>query len=223
MARKAELSPSFIERAAKEKLGENLDAKKAMALAKLVCNPDERRLVAKVLINNFIAADNPILKQALLDQFSKEREISNDEIERALEEDEVFITYILCAAENGATAAKIKTVLGDAGDIGLTKLESLGIVEKRQNSYFVIEGKSFSQFETIKKQIGILSRMYKPSNVGKGKNYVHIMSDTLNDEGIKAWQEEHKRHQQKLRELKNEFQGDIDVFSVGFMDTLLPN
>ena len=223
MARKAGLSPSFVERAAKGKLGESLDAKKTMSLANLICTPEESRLVAEVLVSSLMTADNCVLQQALVEQFSKERERSNDEIERALEEDEVFITYVLCSGRNGASIEKLKMVLGDAGNIGLKKLQELGIIECKDDRFYIKDGKSFKQFETIKKQLGILARMYKPSNVGKEKNYVHIMSDGLTQEGVIAWQAEHRKHQEKLRELKNKYQGEIDVFSVGFMDTFLPN
>jgi hypothetical protein len=223
MSRKTGLSPSYIERAAKGKLGGQLDPKKTMSLVGLVCGPEETRLIANILVSGFISDDNKILKQALLDQFSREQNIGNKEIERALEEDEVFIAYALCANSDGATVDKIKMVLGDAGKIGLKKLERLDLVHEENGRYVASPGKSFNQFETIKKQLAILSRLYKPSNVGKEKNYVHIMTDGLNEEGLKGWQEEHKRHQEKLREIKNQCKGNIDVFSVGFMDTFLPD
>ena len=223
MARKTGLSPSYIERAAKGKLADHLDAKKTMSLAQLVCQPEESRQIADVLVNDFIDESNLFLKAALVDQVEKQRANSNDEIGRALSEDEVFIAYALCSGPQGADNLKIRKVLGDAGIIGVKKLEKLNLVYEKDGRYFSKPGNSFNQFETIKKQLSILSRMYKPSNVGKEKNYVHIMTDGLNDEGIKKWQMEHRRHQSKLREIKNEFQGEIDVFSVGFMDTFLPN
>ena len=81
MSRKTGLSPSYIERAAKGKLGDQLDAKKTMSLVGLICGPEETRLIARILVNGFINDSNQILKQALLEQFSKERNIENKEVE----------------------------------------------------------------------------------------------------------------------------------------------
>ncbi len=221
---KSGVSPSFVERAAKNKLGEPLDIKKVMQLADYVCSINDRKILANYFVSGFFANNSLILKEALLKQFEEHKlQESEETIDKVLQEEEVFIAYALSASSLGTTEEKVRRVMGEAGVLGLRKLLDLGVVSFKDDKYSAVEGQAIYKYETIKRQLGILARLYKPSNVGKKRNYVHIMTEGLNEDGVSAWQEEHKKHQNQLRKIKNDFKGPIDVFSVGFMDVFLPD
>ena len=101
---KTSLSPSFVERAAKNKLGEKLDASKIMALSGLVCERQESRHIANYFAKNLLDKDNSILKDAIYAKFVIEsnRSIST-ELEQALQEEETYIPYALAANKKGTT------------------------------------------------------------------------------------------------------------------------
>ena len=78
-------------------------------------------------------------------------------------------------------------------------------------------------FEVLKKQIKILAGEYKPDNVAN--NYIYYKMETLNKKGMKELYKIHKETHRKVQNLmeKEEYKGNIPIFSVGFFDMFFIN
>ena len=217
---KTKLSPSFIERAAKNKLGEKLDPSKIISLSTLVCGPDDNKRVANYFALKILDKDNSILKDAIYAKFVVEsnRNISS-ELEKYLQEEDTYIPYALSANENGTTLEEVRAVLGEIGIRGLDILLDKGLIKEKEGSYHAVKKDFSTSFETLKKQIPILGRLYKPSNVGKERNYAHITTEGFSREGLRKLQQAHREHLENIKIIIEENPGDINAFTVSFMDT----
>ena len=220
IATKTNLSKSFIERAANNKLGNVLDGTKLIALSKVVCEEDQVRDVAEFFASEFVSSQDSIMKDAIYAQFVRENErFVSQEFEKIFVEEDSYIAYCLCCNDEGATKDHIQKVLGDKGLIALGRLEARGMVLKEEDKYKALKDNFSYTFDYLPKFFKILAGQYKPSNVGKERNYAHVMTQNLSRNGIKQWQAEHRRHHEALRKIKEENPGSIDAFTVGFMDT----
>ena len=218
-ANKSDTSNSYIERAIKNQLGDVLDSKKILAVAKMVCAPEETQEIAQYFAGKLLE-ESSILKDAIYAKFIKENErFVSSEFEKIFLEDDSYITYCLCCNGKGASEAHISKVLGEKGLVALDKLRSRGLVLAEGENFKAIQTKFSYSFEYISKFISLLAKFYQPNNVGKKRNYAHVVTHNLSRNGVKLWQAEHRRHHDELRKIRDAHTGDIDVFSVGFMDT----
>lgn len=217
---KTGLSPSFIERASKNKLGEKLDASKILPLSELVCSYEDQKKIASHFAKQILSEDSSILKDAIYTKFviQNNRAFSVD-VEKFLEVEETYIPYLLSANQFGTTEKKVREVLGEIGVHGLKTLEQKGLIKKIEDTFYSLKKDFSNTFETLKKQIPILARLYRPSHVGKNRNYIHIITESLTPEGIKEWQIAHREHYERLNAIKDKYKGKNDAFSVAFMDT----
>ena len=217
---KTKLSPSYIERAAKNRLGEKLDPAKIISLSTLVCAKEDNKSIANYFAFQILNKDNSILKDAIYAKFvvESQRQIPSD-LEKFLQEEDSYIPYALSAHQNGTTVEQVKQVLGEIGVAGLNRLVDKGLITKKGATYHASQKDFSTSFETLKKQIPILARLYKPSHVGKERNYAHIITEGLSREGIKKWQKAHREHLENLKEIFESNPGKYNSFSVAFMDT----
>lgn len=216
---RTEVNPKFVERAMKNQLGADIDSKKVLDLAKLVCDPKETQDIAEFFAGRLLG-ESSILKDAIYAKFVRENErFVSTEFEKILINDDSYITYCLCSNDKGATEDHILNIQGGKGIVALEKLRSKGMVEYINGAYSSVK-KNFSySFDYISKFISLLSKFYQPNNVGKERNYAYVITENLSRDGIKEWQAEFRRHHEALRTIRDNHKGEIDVFSVGFMDT----
>jgi hypothetical protein len=216
---KSNNSTSFVERAAKNKLGVPLDPKKVLPLANLVCDEPQTRQVAKFFADNLVEQSD-ILKDALYAKFVQENDrYVSQELERLFQNKNDYIAYVLSSKELGVSEEEVLTIGGSSLVNSLKNLTNKGFIQKINNNYKSIKSSFSYSFVTMKRLINHLSEYYNPNNVGKERNYVHVVTTSLTKEGIKELQEEHRRHHNKIREIKMKHKGNISTFSVGFMDT----
>lgn len=211
-------STSFVERAAKNRLGIPLDPKKVLPLAKLVCYEPETRKVAKFFASSVIDQSD-ILKDALYAKFVEDNETKlSEELETKLLEDENFLAYALSCAKNGTTESRVRNIGGNQAVNSLIDLTNRGYIQHINNNYRATKNIFSYSFKTMKKIVGDLIRFYKPDNVGKGRNFIHVVTYDLNKEGLLKLQEEHRRHYENILKIRNDYHGNITTFTCGFMD-----
>lgn len=217
---RTEVNPKFVERAMKNQLGADIDSKKVLDLAKLVCDPKETQDIAEFFAGRLLG-ESSILKDAIFAKLLRDSGLidASEDIDEALKTENAYVVYCLCANSNGATENEIRSILGGTGIDALNTLLLKGIIHLKEGFYKTRSENYTYSFEHFQRVFQVLSRFYKPQNVGKERNYAHVVTSTLNRDGIKKWQAEHKRHHDALREIRDSHQGEIDVFSVGFMDT----
>lgn len=217
---KSNNSTSFVERAAKNRLGVPLDPKKVLPLANLVCDKPRTREVAKFFADHLIDQSD-ILKDAIYAKFVQENDsLISDSLEEELSYGDNYIAYSLCCTENGVTEDEIIEAAGGSVLEATKHLTKKGYITLNQNRYFAIK-KNFSlkSFSNLKSVLPTLTNHYKPSNVGKERNYIHTVTSGLNREGVKKLQEAHRKHHEEVRNIMKEYEGDISVFSIGIADT----
>jgi len=218
-ANKSDTSNSYIERAIKNQLGDVLDSKKILAVAKMVCAPEETQEIAQYFAGKLLE-ESSILKDAIFARFVKEKELYvSKELEEILKDEDAYVVYCMCAKNSGTSVDSIRSILGEKGVNALNLLVSKGIVKLQDNGYRSKNDNFSYSFEFMSRIVQILGRFYKPQNVGKERNYVHVLTHALSRDGVKLWQAEHRRHHEELRKIRDSHSGDIDVFSVGFMDS----
>ena len=152
---------------------------------------------------------------------SKTGEFIGEELENLLSKKHLFITYALTLSAHGVTEEEILYCLGHEGSKALEILIKRNFVIKRDdNKYKATEMDKgiVLSFEVLKKHIKILAEEYKPDNIAN--NYIYYKMETLNKKGMKELYEIHKETHRKVQKLmeKEEYKGNIPIFSVGFFD-----
>lgn len=144
------------------------------------------------------------------------------EVEEILNDPDLFVAHLLCQSQNGITKGVLVGVLGTNGLEAVDKLIGHGLVERRNDRYFSTKvGHVVRSFDHIKRHLSTYAKFYKPSHVGRDRNYVHSHTDFLTKEAIAKLQEAHREFSSKVIDILDDKrnQGDLPVFSVGFMDT----
>ena len=89
--------------------------------------------------------------------------------------------------------AQLLKVLGDTGPKAMRTLLDQGLVIQKDDRYFLkSEGTLVRSFGSIKHHLNTYARFYKTEHVGKERNYVHSLTNGLNQEGIRKAREAHK-------------------------------
>ncbi len=147
----------------------------------------------------------------------------DSELERILNDRDVFVVYLLASLKEGTTLNQIKTVLGSKGEQALSTLKKHNLIEntKEQNLRVIKNGILVRSFESVKHHLSTYAAFYKPSHVGRKRNYAYSLSDGLNLDGLRKMQEIQKQCHEAMREVfrDEKYKGDIPSFSVGFCDT----
>lgn len=155
----------------------------------------------------------------------KDQLLPDDEMERLLDDRDIFIAYLLANANSGVTKERLILVLGNPGLDAIDALVKRDIVSFNGEKYFVKSNTIITRsFESIKRHISTYARFYRTAHVGKGVNYVHSLSEGLNIDGVRKKQDAHRRFHQEIQEIYRDKRnhGDIPSFSVAFCDTLTP-
>lgn len=171
----------------------------------------------------FIPKMRKFIKNTVADVNSESEtsEYVGDELENLLENEHLFITYALAISCRGVTEDEIIYCIGHTGQKALLTLVNKGFVKKAEDNRYratnVNKGIVLS-FEILKKHVLVLAEKYKPNNFGN--NYVYYKTETLNKAGFKELQKIYKEAHRKVQRLmeKEEYQGNIPTFAVGFCD-----
>ena len=145
------------------------------------------------------------------------------ELENLLSKKHLFIAYALALSAHGVTDEEILYCLSHEGIKALDILIKRNfIIKKDDNRYKTTETDKgiILSFEVLKKHIKILAEEYKSDNIAN--NYIYYKMETLNKKGVKELCEIHRETHRKVQKLmeKEEYKGDMPVFSVGFFDML---
>ena len=145
------------------------------------------------------------------------------ELENLLSKKNLFITYALALSTHGVTEEEILYCIGNEGKKALKVLMRKSFIAKGDGDRYRATGTDkgiILSFEILKKHIQVLVEKYKPDNVAN--NYIYYKMETLNKKGLKELYEIHKETHRKVQELmeKEEYKGDIPIFSVGFFDMI---
>jgi hypothetical protein len=148
--------------------------------------------------------------------------LNNKEIESLLQDQDIFVTYLLASCECGTTKNQISNILGKSGLTSIEKLLSNNLIKDEDGRISVMtDGILVRSFESIKAHLSTYARFYKPNHVGQKRNYVHSLSSGLNRKGIEKGQELHREFHEKMQALYRDenYKGEIPMFSVGFCDS----
>ncbi|GAB4421607.1 MAG: hypothetical protein OHK0056_32500 [Bacteriovoracaceae bacterium] len=217
---RTEVNPKFVERAMKNQLGSDIDSKKVLDLAKLVCDPKETQDIAEFFAGRLLG-ESSILKDAIFAKLIRENGLVDvsEEVEEILKTENGYVVYCLCVKSVGSSEEDIISILGKSGLDTAFNLVNKGILRREGDKFFARVNSFTYSFDYLPRVFQTLARFYKPSNVGKLRNYAHVLTCGLSRDGIKEWQAEHKRHHEALRNIRDNNRGNIDTFSVGYMDT----
>lgn len=163
------------------------------------------------------------LKKAMEVSLSEKKILAeNKRLEALFENRDLFITYILCDKNSGATKDEVISALGPIGLECLNTLVDKNIILKLNNNYYLKEkGTLVRGFSSIKYHLATYARFYRPEHVGLNINYAHSLSEGLNKEGIQLAHEAHRDFHKTIKNIYRnpEYQGNITSFSVAFCDT----
>ena len=149
--------------------------------------------------------------------------LADSDLESLLNNRDVFVSYLLADMPKGTDKIQLVEVLGNLGLEAIKVLIEKGIVVETNKRYLVKDqGILVRSFSSIKHHLNTYSKFYKTGHVGKGRNYVHSLSDGLNPSGIKKIQDAHRAFHEELKRIYRDEsnRGDIPSFSVAFCDTL---
>lgn len=154
----------------------------------------------------------------------KNKVFTDEEMEKILDEGDNLIIYLLALKENGTNIDEIHHVLGSKGLEAMNDLIDFGLIQRNHQAVTSIpqERVIVRSVESMKKRIKTYSQFYRPAHAFTGRNYIHSLSEGLNEEGIKKITDLHRNfHQQLVNVIRSpENQGDIPMFSVAFCDSL---
>jgi hypothetical protein len=220
ISNKSNVSASFIERAAKNRLGDPLDFKKILAIANVVCDKETQYEIAEryleSALEDFDDLQEKFLKRSgILEDIKTKRKI----IPQLVDCEFSYIIYTLATSEVGVSKEELIEILGSQS---ITKAEQL-IKDKLiyfKNEKYHAYYKAFSlPIEQVNKVANFLIKHYKIQNYGKERNYIHVHTTSLNRNGVKKLQKEHRELHNKTIEIKRNYSGNIQVFSIGVLDT----
>lgn len=167
------------------------------------------------------ASSNNVYKVALSE---KNRVFTDQEMEKILDEGDNLIIYVLALKENGTNADEICHVLGTKGIEAMNDMIDLGLLSNDSN---IVKTTSTNKiimrsFDGLRKRIKTYSQFYRPSHAYRDRNYIHTLTEGMNEDGIKKMQTLHRNfHHEMVKIIRSpENQGDIPMFSVAFCDSL---
>lgn len=224
--------PKFSEK----QIAEKINIPRA-TLNRLFNEPAKPRL--DTLIKVIIASGNSEYLQSAIDTFDddlgkslrkifqvslteKNKTMMDPELEDFLTNRELFVAYVLASLKNGIDKIHLVDALGGKGLEAMGRLIDKGLVEESDEKFHLKDKKTFVRsFQSVKDHLGTYASFYRVDHVGHERNYVHSLTEGLNKKGIKAIQDIHRRFHAELQECmrKDEFQGEIPVFSVAFCDS----
>ena len=154
---------------------------------------------------------------------SKTGKYMGDELENLLSKKHLFIAYALALSAHGVTDEEILYCLGHEGIKALEILIKKHFVIKKDDNRYkatAMDKGIILSFEVLKRHIKILAEEYKPDNIAN--NYIFYKMETLNKEGMRELRKIYKETHRKVQKLmeKEEYKGDMPIFSVGFIDIL---
>jgi hypothetical protein len=221
MAGRAGVSASFVERAYKKQLT-SFDPKRTVSLAKFVCTEEETKSVADYFADKFIQENSDILQDAIYEKFIKKNQSGIPaELNRLLVQENTAIIYNLSCLGAGVSEETAQKLFGVSGLEALESLSSKGFIKKEEDRFKGQYDNISASFEAVKAQLGFFSKLYKPQNVGKKKNYAFIITQKMSHDGIIEAQEAYREFHTRIRNIKDRNPGENDHFMVGFMDNFL--
>jgi hypothetical protein len=216
-------SKSFVERVAKNQIGDSLDPEKILNLAKVVCTQEEVSVFANFFAKNLINQASDIYKDALYANFveSNQRE-SPPKLEETLRDEEMGIAYPIIAILDGLPkeeiVRKLQDVFGGSTRRIIEELKALELVCENDEALTVVKSEYSTTFETLKKRLPHFMRLYKTSNVGKKRNFAFLMAKGTTPEGLIQCQDAYRKFREEIWEVLNKNPGHIPAFFIGLMD-----
>ncbi|MFP5490445.1 MAG: hypothetical protein ACLGG0_03040 [Bacteriovoracia bacterium] len=163
------------------------------------------------------------IKSSVIVNWENDTELAERELEAMMLQDEDdCIAFLMAHTDAGATVDEVVKVVGETGKRSLPALEQRSFLVKDAGRYRGKENNFLTlSLQATQKIIQTLVGYYKPSHFGKNRNYIMLMTGSLNAEGIKAQQELYRKFHQDIRQIYENpsHSGDIHSFSVSCMDS----
>lgn len=176
---------------------------------------------ALVAYDESLASNDNIYK---VSRGEKNNVFTSEEMERILDEGDNLIIYVLALKENGTNVDEIHHVLGAKGLEAMNDLIDIGLIQRKNQMIFPTPTEKIiiRSVEGLRRRIKTYAQFYRPSHAYTGRNYIHTLTEGLNEEGIKKMTDLHRNfHKEMVSIIRSpENQGDIPMFSVAFCDSL---
>lgn len=181
----------------------------------------------KRTLNELMAHFGDPIAQWLLEMFPIMAASNTHHIQENLdsilcEADDECVAYYLARTTAGVSTETTREILGTAGVEALKVLESKGHVTQKAGKFFGVSETIFSSsLTTMRKVAGTFLRFYRPAHFGRKRNYMLVLTGSLNQRGVEAEQELYRKFHQELGKLYSakENQGDIHCFALACMDS----
>ena len=136
--------------------------------------------------------------------------------------DDECIAYHLAQSSAGISVDETREILGNSGIEALKMLESKGHISRQGGKYFGAPGVLYTLCKSSWRNVArALVSFYRPEHFGRKRNYMMMLTASLNQQGVEAEQELFRKFHQDLTKLYNneENHGDIHCFAVACMDS----
>lgn len=181
----------------------------------------------KRTLNELMAHFGDPIAQWLLDMFPIMAASNTQHIQENLDSilcdaDDECVAYYLARTTAGVSTETTREILGNAGVEALKVLESKGHVTQRNGKFFGMSDQFFSSsLATMRKVAGTFLRFYRPAHFGRKRNYMLVITGSLNQRGVEAEQALYRKFHEDLGKLYSdkENQGDIHCFAMACMDS----
>ena len=146
----------------------------------------------------------------------------DNELDDLFQDRDVFVAYLLASMGHGTDRAELVEILGNSA------LESLKVLDRAQllcyegeKIHLINKAPITRCFESVRYHLTTYAKFYKTEHVGKTRNYVHSMTDGLNQQGIEKLQALHRKFHKEVMEVlrEPENKGHTPMFSVAFCDS----
>ena len=181
----------------------------------------------KRTINELMAHFGDPIAKWLLDSFpivaASNTQFIQDDLDSILSHgDDECIAFYLAQSSAGVSEETAREILGNPGVKALKSLEAKGHISQRARKFFG-SPKTYmtSSLTTMRKVAETFVRFYRPAHFGRKRNYMMVLTGSLNQKGIEAEQELYRKFHQDLGKLYSdeENHGDIHCFAVACMDS----
>lgn len=181
----------------------------------------------KRTINELIAHFGDPIAKWLLEMFpivaASNTQLIQEDLDAILcKADDECVAYYLARSSAGVSPDTTREILGNAGVEALKVLESKGHLTQKGGKFFGSNDSIFtSSIASWKNVAKTFLNFYRPSHFGRKRNYMMILTASLNQKGIEAEQELYRKFHQDLSKLYSdkENHGDIHCFAVACMDS----
>ena len=144
------------------------------------------------------------------------------DVETLFQNSDVYITYLLSLVQGGVSLDRLINVLGNSAHQALKVLQESELIIFNGSAYKALTIENFqSSFALIHRHLPSLVKFYKPEHIGRRRNYIQLLTEGMNADGVIKLQALHEEYYQKALTLMRaqENKGSIPMFHVALCDS----